>query len=379
MGTKFRSVLNIDFTRMEQDNPNMPAACVSEKNSCLPAAGNELKNRVLGRRQADKKSKQSRRPMEFYGRSFGGESAWGEDDGGYYYDEEWDDGNRWEEEGNRNDNRQKQHRAQIQHLRGPVRRQPPSQQQQQQRPGPPPVSPYVIRNSLGESVMAMDVAAPRAPGEPAHVVDYHGQRSIPYKQNTFQPSLFFAPEAGGNNASPPPPPRSAENEAGAPPPHEMNFPRSAGSARFPLPRSAVLQRMGRPGEVRSVDVETCPIGDEGPNGEYDCRCRPPMSLASTGEGGGGGGLSMDLGLSAGESYYPVDYQKRTPPEQPLITWKKKKAEPFGTLLVQRGKSNMVVRIPVHEDQKASKDQSNTYYNFFMILILILSAAWAYTY
>ena len=76
--------------------------------------------------------------------------------------------------------------------------------------------------------------------------------------------------------------------------------------------------------------------------------------------------------------YPVNYD-RQPSMPPLITWKKKQDDKYGTLLVQRGKSQMVVKIPVNEQIGHEFSGGSQFYNFAMLIILIMSALWAYVY
>ena len=76
--------------------------------------------------------------------------------------------------------------------------------------------------------------------------------------------------------------------------------------------------------------------------------------------------------------YPVNYD-RQPSMPPLISWKKKQDDKYGTLLVQRGKSQMVVKIPVNEQIGHEFSGGSQFYNFAMLIILIMSALWAYVY
>jgi len=105
--------------------------------------------------------------------------------------------------------------------------------------------------------------------------------------------------------------------------------------------------------------------------------------------------AQDGNQSASEAAYPVRFPKQTltaAQDEPLITWKKDKQDSFGTLLVQRGTSNMVVRVPLYPDgsvidggqQQVGKQQQMTastkiFYNLALILILLISAVWAYLY
>ena len=55
---------------------------------------------------------------------------------------------------------------------------------------------------------------------------------------------------------------------------------------------------------------------------------------------------------------------------PLVTWKKKKTDKYGTLLVQRGKSQMLVKIPIHESQQ-QQNAPATFRRFAMLMGLLI--------
>ena len=97
---------------------------------------------------------------------------------------------------------------------------------------------------------------------------------------------------------------------------------------------------------------------------YNCSCFDPVANMCEG---------------SNVENYPVSYD-RLPSLPPLITWKKKKAEKYGTLLVQRGKSQMVVKIPVNDQNSHEQfGGGSQFYNFAIIIILLMSTLWAYVY
>ncbi len=84
----------------------------------------------------------------------------------------------------------------------------------------------------------------------------------------------------------------------------------------------------------------------------------------------------------GEASYQIRYRKRRH-TRPLITWKKRRGDNFGVLLVQRGKSDMIVRIPIREDKrwkhKEVEEDDTALRTCVWTLILVLALTWAFAY
>jgi hypothetical protein len=140
---------------------------------------------------------------------------------------------------------------------------------------------------------------------------------------------------------------------------------------------------GKEGRPMALDAQ--PL-DEPDRMTSENRSIPPM-LKVQGDNTQGnifvekGGHASGMGESSEEAIYPVIYPRDTPEDEPpLITWNKNREEDHGTLLVQRGKSSMVVRIPVREEKKAKIEPNPTasaFYNILMVIILLAAAIWAY--
>ncbi len=195
------------------------------------------------------------------------------------------------------------------------------------------VPPYYVLNRDRRPVN-LAIASPSEPGRPGHIVGSPGRESL------------FLAKTGGNA-------KTSVTSGGPSPP-----------ARRPTP--GLPTRLSRD-RAAPRSYGSYFYGDSlGPN----CRLVTSRGMVK-------GCLCGEEDLVGGEEYYPIDY-KKMPEEPPLITWKKKKMEKYGTLLVQRGRSNMVVKIPVHDHRAADSDEVSLF-NFVMVLVLLGTAMVAYVY
>ncbi len=204
-------------------------------------------------------------------------------------------------------------------------------------------APYYVLNQDSKP-FSLEVTPPTEPGRPGHVVGH------PSPSSACRPNLLFESSRGKTDevksvVSHRDTPRSRSQP---PPP----------TARSPSPSGGPQSAGG-----------SYTFGDSlGPN----CRLLTSKGMVK-------GCLCGEEDLMGDEEFYPIDYKKE-PGAAPLITWKKKKTDKYGTLLVQRGKSNMVVKIPIHDQQAGQlKTDSSTFYNFCMVVILLMGAMWAYIY